>query len=88
MKLLLYSLFFFFLAFEMAHAQKMDGGTKRRTQASYQAPSSATTSQKPLQVKGQTRALSMGLTLKNEKEKIDHIKPRDNFDEEIKDTNY
>jgi len=43
---------------------------------------------KAIEVRGQTRTLSMGLVLKNKKEQIDFIQPRTNYDEEIKATTY
>ena len=41
-----------------------------------------------IEIRGQTRTLSMGLVLKNKKEQIDFIQPRTNYDEEIKETTY
>jgi hypothetical protein len=43
---------------------------------------------KPLKVMGQTRTLSMMLVLKNKKEKIDFIKVRQNYQNEILNTQY
>ncbi len=43
---------------------------------------------KPLEVKGQTRNLSMILTLKNKKDKINFIKLREKYELEIKATPY
>jgi hypothetical protein len=45
-------------------------------------------SDKPIEVKGQTRNLNMLLKLKSEKEEIDFIKLREEYEQEIKDLNY
>lgn len=43
---------------------------------------------KPLKVTGQTRTLNMLLTLKNKKETINFINPRQNYQREIPSTKY
>ena len=43
---------------------------------------------KPLEVRGQSRQLSMMLVLKNSKDKIEFVKVRENFEKEILNTSY
>ena len=43
---------------------------------------------KPLEVRGQSRQLSMMLVLKNSKDKIQFVKVRENFEREIMNTSY
>ncbi len=44
--------------------------------------------EKPLKVTGQTRTLTMMLVLRNEKEKVRFLKPRENFRKEIVNTQW
>ena len=52
------------------------------------APNGVSDSNKALEVKGQTRNLSMMLTLKNRGDNIDFVKPRQNYQSEIKNTGF
>ena len=51
-------------------------------------PTGVTDSQKALEVKGQARNLSMMLVLKNRADNIDFVKPRQNYQNEIKSTGF
>lgn len=51
-------------------------------------PSGVSDSQKALEVKGQARNLSMMLVLKNRSDNIDFVKPRQNYNDEIKNTGF
>jgi hypothetical protein len=57
-----------------AEKRAASGGTRQVDQA--------------LKVTGQTRTLSMQLTLKSKKEKIEFVNPRRNYDKEISQTRY
>lgn len=48
----------------------------------------ASDSEKALEVRGQSRNLSLMLVLKNNKESLDFVQPRNSFRKEIQNTNY
>ena len=50
--------------------------------------SSVSDSNNALEVRGQSRNLSMMLVLKNRRNNIDFVKPRETYSKEIKDTSY
>ncbi len=51
-------------------------------------PAGISDSQKNLEIRGQSRNLSMLLILKNRHENIDFVKPRDSYREEIQKTGF
>ena len=57
-------------------------------QSSLRAPAGVSDSQKSLEIRGQSRNLSMLLVLKNRHENIDFVKPRETYREEIQKTDF
>lgn len=55
---------------------------------SRRGPAGISDSQRELEIRGQSRNLSMLLVLKNRNENIDFVKPRDSYREEIQQTGY
>jgi len=86
-KLILLFIFWVLLLGSLSsYAQKSQKRYGNKTQG--RSVSSIDGQKKAIEIRGQTRTLSMGLVLKNKKEQIDFIQPRTNYDEEIKETTY
>lgn len=58
------------------------------TTVTKRGPAGISDSQRELEIRGQSRNLSMMLVLKNRNENIDFVKPRDSYREEIQQTGF
>lgn len=94
-KFIAFSVFTLILHIEPAEANKnkKKGAStkvsKVRVEGSMRSPASGVSdSQKSLEIRGQSRNLSMLLVLKNRHENIDFVKPRETYREEIQKTGF
>jgi hypothetical protein len=84
LSLLLITIFTGFSAF----AQVPTSTVPPKTLPQKRTVNSVSDSEKALEVRGQSRNLSMMLVLKNRKDSIDFVKPRETYSEEIKNTGF
>ena len=64
------------------------GGDDKKVEATTMALESASEESEGLEIRGQTRTLSMMLVLQNRRDKIDFIKPRRDYRDRILQTEY
>ena len=88
MQRLIFLLIFLVLLFGSLSSYAKKNPKRYGDQPQGRSVSSIDGQKRAIEIRGQTRTLSMGLVLKNKKEQIDFIQPRTNYDEEIKETTY
>ena len=76
------------LSFAQVPTESASSRVQKPTSIASRSPSQTSDSQKALEIKGQSRNLSMMLVLKNRADNIDFVKPRETYREEIKNTGF
>lgn len=80
--------FIIFISFALLSGGMLFAEKRRSPSAVPGASITSTVEEKPIEIHGQTRNLNMLLKLQSEREEIDFIKLRKDYEEEIENLNY